>query len=766
MILTHISAKTVVSIFLLQGLVSCTHLPAESAGTEQKTRSLEHIGVTDLDDRLRVEVNGGEGLAYSVSTSVAPASVTVDLPGLSSGKALQRLDINKPPVLQMVPTEISKPKAGVRLVFTLTAPMKPDIRVEGTRLIIDFAKITLPTASASVTQEGDSKASSDGATPAPVATASSRRESGTAAKTLTKVEVQRGEGEATVLIFGDGRFKYETRLVNRSRLIVDLANVSSSLRFPVLPVDHPLLKQIRIGHHSDRIRLVFDLPKPAGYSVQAENSHLAVRLIPSAQSARVENNVKLPDSRRPDGREADQEDGRVRIAASGRVPFPERLAMIEARSRLAQMAPEATGMVEPEVGGPSRYVGRRISLDFQAADISNVLRLIAEVSGFNIVVGEGVKAKVTMKLVSVPWDQALDMLLKMNNLGMIKEGNIVWIDTLPNLSRQQDEEAKAKDSKVKAENLVTRVFYIHNVAAQELQVTLTRYMSPRGVLNFNVASNALVIQDAESKISAIKQLVESLDLEVPQVQIEARIVQADTTYARSLGIQWGIQNLNSGSNFGVANVRSGSTGPFGAQTSDFLVNLPATVAGLTPVPAAGFTYGKVDGFLLDMRLQAGESLGLTKVIAAPKITTLDKREAKISQGESIPFQTTSLQGTQTTFVDANLELQVTPQITSRDPREEGKQILMKVRATRNAVGVRSNPAGPSIDKREANTQILVRDGETVVLGGIFVDSQTNTVQGIPYLSRIPVLGWLFKNKTETVAKQELLIFLTPNIVKT
>jgi type IV pilus assembly protein PilQ len=766
MSLTHISAKTVVSILLLQGLVSCTHLPAESAGTEQKTRSLEHIGVTDLDDRLRVEVNGGEGLAYSVSTSVAPASVTVDLPGLSSGKMLQRLDINKPPLLQMVPTEISKPKAGIRLVFTLTAPIKPDIRVEGTRLIIDFAKITLPTASASVTQEAGSRASSDGATPAPVATAASRQESGAAAKTLTKVEVQRGEGEATVIIFGDGRFSYEARLVSRSRLIVDLANVASSLRFPVLPVDHPLLKQIRIGHHSDKIRLVFDLPKPAGYSVQAENSHLAVRLIPSAQPARAENNVKLPDSRRPDGRAADQVDGRVRIAASGRVPFPERLAMIEARSRLAQMAPEATETVEPEVGGQPRYVGRRISLDFQAADISNVLRLIAEVSGFNIVVGEAVKAKVTMKLVSVPWDQALDMLLKMNNLGMIKEGNIVWIDTLPNLSRQQDEEAKAKDSKIKAENLVTRVFYIHNVAAQELQTTLQRYLSPRGQLNFNVASNALVIQDAESKIGAIKQLVESLDLEVPQVQIEARIVQADTTYARSLGIKWGIQNLNSGPSFGVANVRGGSTGPFGAQTSDFLVNLPATVAGLTPVPAAGFTYGKIDGALLDMRLEAGESLGLSKVIAAPKITTLDKREAKISQGESIPFQTTSLQGTQTTFVDANLELQVTPQITSRDPREEGKQILMKVRATRNAVGARSNPAGPSIDKREANTQILVRDGETVVLGGIFIDTQTNTVLGIPYLSRIPVLGWLFKNKTETVAKTELLIFLTPNIVKT
>ena len=194
------------------------------------------------------------------------------------------------------------------------------------------------------------------------------------------------------------------------------------------------------------------------------------------------------------------------------------------------------------------------------------------------------------------------------------------------------------------------------------------------------------------------------------------------------------------------------------------MNLPAT-AGFSPVPGAGFTIGKTDGALLDVRLSAGELLGLTKVIAAPKVTTLDKRDAKIAQGESIPFQTTSLQGTQTTFVDANLELNVTPQITSRDPREIGKLILMKVRATRNAVGARSNPAGPSIDRREATTQVLVRDGETMVIGGVFVDTQNNNVAGIPYLSRVPVLGWLFKQKTENVTKQELLIFLTPTIVK-
>lgn len=279
-------------------------------------------------------------------------------------------------------------------------------------------------------------------------------------------------------------------------------------------------------------------------------------------------------------------------------------------------------------------------------------------------------------------------------------------------------------------------------------------------------TNALIVRDTESNIGVIKQLVDGLDLEVPQVQIEARIVQADTTYSRSLGVQWGIQNVNHLAGTGVANFKSGIVGPFGNQVTDFLVNLPATVGGLVATPGVGFTIGKTDGTLLDMRLSAGELLGLSKVIAAPKITTLDKREAKISQGESIPFQTTSLQGTQTTFVDANLELNVTPQITSRDPKETGKLIMMKIRATRNAVGARSNPAGPSIDRREANTQVNIRDGETMVIGGVFIDTQSNSVLGIPYLSRVPVLGWLFKSKSESVAKQELLIFLTPNIVKT
>lgn len=759
----HRYAITVVGIVVLQGLLSCVHLPAESGSSIQETTPLERIGITDLGDRLRVEVDGGRPVVYSMSSSVEPASVTVDLPGFSKGRELTRMKLNKPPVLEVTPTEMVKPREGIRLVFTLTAAVKPDVRIEGTRLFIDFPKNPAGGEVAHVAQEPGSDSSAVTVPEMPIAAPTSPPSSSTAAKTMTKVEVQRGDGEATVVILGDGEFSYAVRRINRDRLIVDLANVTSPLRLQVLPVDHPLLKQIRIGHHSQKVRLVFDLPQPADYSVKPGTNQLAVKLTASTEPDPSGRPVKSGEAREGEG-----PSGNVRVAAAGRVPFPERLASIESGPRLAQMAPEIKGSAGPEDIMPPRYVGRRISLDFQGADISNVLRLIADVSGFNIVVGEGVKAKVTLKLISVPWDQALDMMLKVNNLGMIREGNIVWIDSLTNIARQQDEEAKTKESKIKAEDLVTRIVYVQNVTAQEIQTTLRSYLSPRGQLQVNPAVNALIVQDTESRIASFTQLVRELDLEVPQVQIEARIVQADTSYSRSLGIQWGISNINVTNSGQVANVvgqPSTSTDAFGAQTPQFMVNLPAAVSGLPTVPGVGFTFGKANAALLDLRLQAGELLGLTKVIAAPKLTTLDKREAKISQGESIPFQTTSLQGTQTTFVDANLELQVTPQITSRDPRETGKNVLLKIRATRNAVGARSNPAGPSIDKREANTQVVVRDGETMVIGGIFVDSQINTVAGIPYLSRIPVLGWLFKNKSETIARQELLIFLTPTIVK-
>ncbi len=600
------------------------------------------------------------------------------------------------------------------------------------------------------------------------------------AQAVTAIEVRPETDLVTVVIAGDGQLFPETNFLDESRLIVDIPAVSSTLRRSVVQADHYLLKKIRVGHHADKVRLVFDVPERPIFSLAREKNKVLITLKPSRYKASSVVAAQFDGERAhglfiPRARKVlfEPRDRAARRATRMVGPAQSQLKVQRIQMVGESASTEKDDRSDDLVVGQSRFVGRRISLDFQQADITNILRLIAEVSGFNIVVGEGVKSKVTMKLVSVPWDQALDMLLKMNGLGMIRQGSIVWVDSLANIAKQQDEEARAKDSKTKAEELVDRVFYIRNLQAQELMQSLRQNLSPRGLMQFNAGSNALVVRETESKLAVIKQLVEGLDLEVPQVQIEARIVQADTVYARGLGIQWGFQagNRTPTDFFALSNL----TGPFGqvagtgSSTIDrtFLVNLPAQVGGLPAVPSLGWTFGKLGGdFALDMRLSAGELLGLTKVIAAPKITTLDKREAKISQGESIPFQTTSLQGTQTTFVDANLELNVTPQITSRDPKEDGKRILMRVRATRNAVGARSNPAGPSIDRREATTQVIVRDGETMVIGGVFVDTQNNNVQGVPYLSRMPVLGWLFKNKSEGVSKQELLIFLTPSIIKT
>jgi len=597
------------------------------------------------------------------------------------------------------------------------------------------------------------------------------------AQVVTAIEVRPEPDLVTVVVTGDGQLFPEANFLDESRLIIDIPAVSSTLRRSVVRADHALLKKIRVGRHADKVRLVFDMPERPVLSLAREDNKVLIMLRPSERKmpSVVATHVDGGEmgSFRPQARRALFGDRVIKRAT--RIVGP---VQSQFKVQPVQMAGESAPAEKDDrsddiVAGQTRFVGRRISLDFQQADITNILRLIAEVSGFNIVVGEGVKSKVTMKLVSVPWDQALDMLLKMNGLGMIRQGSIVWVDSLANIAKQQDEEARAKESKTKAEELVDRVFYVKNLQAQELMQSLRQYLSPRGVMQFNQGSNALIVRETETKLAIVKQLVEGLDLEVPQVQIEACIVQADTVYARGLGIQWGFQagNRTPTDFFALSNI----TGPFGQiagtgnSTIDrtFLVNLPAQVGGLPAVPSIGWTFGKLGGdFALDMRLSAGELLGLSKVIAAPKITTLDKREAKISQGESIPFQTTSLQGTQTTFVDANLELNVTPQITSRDPKEDGKRILMRVRATRNAVGARSNPAGPSIDRREATTQVIVRDGETMVIGGVFVDTQGNNVQGVPYLSRMPVLGWLFKNKSETVSKQELLIFLTPSIIKT
>ncbi len=313
---------------------------------------------------------------------------------------------------------------------------------------------------------------------------------------------------------------------------------------------------------------------------------------------------------------------------------------------------------------------------------------------------------------------------------------------------------------------MTRIVYLNfSDAAKTVDVAKSN-LSPRGEIKVDARTNALVIRDIPDNVTRAEKVIRDLDQRTPQVQIEARIVQATKAFSRGLGIQWGLNpsiTRGTGENSPMT-INLGAGGAFGAQTAtDFLVNLPASGTGVTiPGTTVGLLIGKFLGTTatLDLRLSAGEALAQTKIVSAPKIITLDNKPAKIEQGSQVPFQTTSLQGTQTTFVDATLTLNVTPHVIPH-----ANTVRLEIKATKNSIGPAVSTAGPTIDKKEATTEILLRDGETTVLGGIFEETRNDSTRGVPWFNRIPFLGWLFKDEGVSVNQTELLIFITPIIIK-
>src|SRR2546426_8043910 len=597
------------------------------------------------------------------------------------------------------------------------------------------------------------------------------------AKSMTDLTVKRTVGSVVVLITGDGDLTYDVTKVSRNRLVIDLMNVVNGTKRKAVRVGHPFMRQVRIGVHQfpqAKVRVVLDLGQRVPYTIVKTGRQLRVTL--SEQALALEAPQEMKMTSRPAPNPTDKV-ARPSPRRSVPVPVPDRLKFLDPLTPVAQPKPDQPTDIGT-MGGTERFIGKRISLDFQDADISSVLRLIADVSGLNMVVGEAVKARVTLKLLNVPWDQALDLILKLNNLGQIREGNILWIDTLANITKLRDDAARAKESTLKAEELVTRIVYLnYSDAAKSVDVAKSN-LSPRGEIKIDARTNALVIRDIPDNVTRAEKVIRDLDQRTPQVQIEARIVQATKAFSRGLGIQWGMAappgstglagsgaiNTTSPGGRSPISVNLGVSGvTLGTQPSDFFVNLPASGTGVSiPGTTAGLLIGKFLGSTgtLDLRLSAGEALAQTKIVSAPKIITLDNKPAKIEQGSQVPFQTTSLQGTQTTFVDATLTLNVTPHVIPH-----ANTVRLEIKATKNSIGPAVSTAGPTIDKKEATTEILLRDGETTVLGGIFEETRTDSTQGVPWFNRIPFLGWLFKNEGVSVNQTELLVFITPIIIK-
>jgi len=394
------------------------------------------------------------------------------------------------------------------------------------------------------------------------------------------------------------------------------------------------------------------------------------------------------------------------------------------------------------------YKGRRVTLEFSDADVRKIFQLIAEVSNLNFLIADDVTGTITIKLVNVPWDQALDVILDAKGLGMQREGNIVQIKPKAKIQTQADEEMAAKKAAERAMELRTAVFEVNYAAVSEVATQFAALKSDRGTITRDERTSRVIVKDIQPALDDMRALLKTLDSPEKQVMIEARIVEATSTFTRDLGVQWGLHYKDgSASILGVNTVDTGFGGvvsPAGPGTSG------SGGIGL------GMSFGKLTSNVqLDMRLSAAATIGQVKIISTPKVVTLNNKPAKISQGQSIPYQTTSAEGTKTEFVEAALTLEVTPHITA-----DGA-VSMKIKASNNSPGTGTPPP---INKKEATTELVVANGETTVIGGIYVDSDTESDTGIPFLADIPLLGWLFKSNTKQKTKTELLIFITPKVV--
>jgi len=439
--------------------------------------------------------------------------------------------------------------------------------------------------------------------------------------------------------------------------------------------------------------------------------------------------------------------------------------------------------------GPG-YQGEKLSLNFQNIEVRSLLQVIADFTNFNVVTSDTVTGNLTLRLKDVPWDQALDIILQAKGLGLRKSGNVIWIAPKDELAIKEQADLEAGKKKTELEPLRTQSFQLNYTKAEDVAKGLagtstsgggaaTRILSPRGSVISDQRTNQLFVTDIPSKLEEIQALVGRIDIPVRQVLIEARIVEASDTFGKSLGAKLGFTDLRgirggtpgwslggnnrvsvggNYSNVGVQTIQTPNTGTSYIPDSQF-VSLPAIgQGGYDPATFALSIFGASSNRFLNLEISALEADGRGKIVSSPRIVTADQVKAFISQGTRVPFQrATSSGATAVEFIEASLKLEVTPQITP-----EGN-IIMDVKINKDSLGTLT-ALGREINIKEVKTQVLVENGGTVVIGGIYEQQQSDSVTKVPFLGDVPVVGNLFKTKTQDSSRTELLVFLTPKVV--
>jgi type IV pilus assembly protein PilQ len=488
-----------------------------------------------------------------------------------------------------------------------------------------------------------------------------------------------------------------------------------------------------------------------------------------------------------DGKALGKDGGSVRqVVTVAREPTAPDLPRIETSihdddPKIETTSAEAAGFVSSDGGilAQQRYNGRRIDIDLKDADIHNILRLLADTGHVNVVTADDVTGTVTIRMRNVPWDQVLDVVLQAKGLGMVRQGNLIRVAPMAQLQKERELKLAQQKQEFELTPLETRLIPISYAQAADLEARAKELLSPRGSIAVDERTNVLIARDIAGNLNYIEELIRSLDTQTAQVLIEARIVEATSKYSRDVGIQWGGDvtfGPATGNPTGVAfpsavnaaggaydnNTPTAGVSPFdrNVATPNFAVNLPAAV-GTGAGGALGMTFGSIDNILnLSTRLSAAESNGLVRIVSAPRIMVLDNREARINQGTLIPFAQVSALGVQTTFQEAKLQLLVKPHVTA-----DGS-VSMHVKLNRDEPDFTQTSArgDPTILKREAETDLLVMDGHTAVIGGIYTRNTGRNLDQVPFFGDIPILGILFQRRRAADARGELIIFITPHIV--
>lgn len=690
----------------LAGFAALAAQVAAAQGTRLEKVELQPQPGEQLEVRLVLDGPAPQPVAFTIDN---PARLAVDLPGTSIALDSRRIDVKAGGVDTIVAAEAS---GRTRLVFNLDELQPYQTRVAGNTVIVTVGKGTAAAAAA---------------TPAAAVAAAS------GASSIEKVDFRRGtDGSGRILVRTTDASTQASLKQEGGRIVVEFPRTS-------------------VGDDQARRYDVVDFATPVS-SFDVTRTATGARIV---------------------------------VAAAGEY---EQMAYQTDRDYVLEVRPRPkAAVVDPT---KKEFKGERLTLNFQDIETRAVLQLLAETSGQNIVVSDTVQGNVTLRLQNVPWDQALDIVLRTKGLDKRQEGNVIYVAPAEELAAREKQLLESQKAMTELAPVRTEYLQVNYAKASDLAALIrtqgkASLLSERGSVSIDERTNTLLLQDTADRLADIRRLVSTLDIAVKQVLIEARIVIVSDDFSRSLGVRFGGAFVgNYGSSDGLMymgsqglNSADGERGPIISPNGPGGVGIDGNQVATPPVPdrylvnlpianpAGRLALTLLDSdYVVDLEITAAQSEGRGEIVSAPRVITANGKEASIEQGVEIPYQESASSGATTTqFKKAVLSLKVTPQITPDD------RVILDLTVNKDSVGqvVPSATGGfvPSIDTREITTQVLVNDGQTVVLGGILETERRDTVNKVPYLGNIPGLGVLFRSKQKTDNKDELLIFVTPKILR-